>query len=236
MTGIFWAAPIADILALIPTAIIMVKVWKTLKKEDAEIVETQQVIKESKPGVVITISREHGSSGKQIGKMVAEKLGIPFYYKEMTALAAQESGLDKEFISDINANSPDVLRNLYLSTNVVQQAVVAQDKIIRKIADNGSCVIVGRAADYVLRDYKNVVRLFIYAREEYKVKRVMEIYGDTAKDAQKNVRRADEARAAYYNNISGLQWGGAHNYDLLIDSSVGVERCVGLICDYIRKA
>lgn len=236
VTGIFWAAPIADILALIPTAIIMVKVWKTLKKEDAEIVETQQVIKESKPGVVITISREHGSSGKQIGKMVAEKLGIPFYYKEMTALAAQESGLDKEFISDINANSPDVLRNLYLSTNVVQQAVVAQDKIIRKIADNGSCVIVGRAADYVLRDYKNVVRLFIYAREEYKVKRVMEIYGDTAKDAQKNVRRADEARAAYYNNISGLQWGGAHNYDLLIDSSVGVERCVGLICDYIRKA
>lgn len=85
-------------------------------------------MKPSKKGVIITIAREHGSSGKQIGKLVAEKLGIPFYYKEMTALAAQESGLDKEFISDINSNAPATLHSLYLSTEVVQQAIIAQDK------------------------------------------------------------------------------------------------------------
>ncbi len=231
--AILFAAPSADFLAMIVATTLTITFMKTLKTDAAETVE-EVVLKPSKTGVIITIAREHGSSGKQIGKLVAEKLGIPFYYKEMTALAAQESGLDKEFISDINANSPEVLRNLYLSTNVVQQAVVAQDKIIRKIADNGSCVIVGRAADYVLRDYENVTRLFIYAPKDYKMKRVMEIYGDTAEEAQKNVRRSDEARAAYYNNISGLDWGNAHNYDLLINSSVGVEKCAELICDYVK--
>ena len=237
VTGIFWAAPVADILAFIPTAFIMMKVWKSLKEEDAEVVavEQEQVIKASKPGVIVTIAREHGSSGKQIGKLVAEKLGIPFYYKEVTALAAQESGLDKEFISDINVNAPEMMRKLYLSTEVIHQAVVAQDQVIRKIADNGSCVIVGRAADYVLRDYKDVVRIFIYAPEECKIKRVMEIYGDTEEEAKKNVRRSDEARAVYYNNISGLHWGVAHNYDLLIDSSAGVEKCVETICQFLIK-
>ena len=86
----------------------------------------------------------------------------------MTALAAQESGLDKEFISDINADSPAVLRELYLGTEVVRQAVAAQEKVIRKIADNGACVIVGRAADYVLREYPNAVRVFLYAPMEFR--------------------------------------------------------------------
>lgn len=100
----------------------------------------------SKPGVIITIARQHGSSGKQIGKLVAQCLDIPFYYKEMIALAAHESGLDAEFISDIHKNSPEVLRDLYLSTGAVSHAIDAQKKIICQIADNGSCVIVGRAA------------------------------------------------------------------------------------------
>lgn len=120
------------------------------------------VIQPSKPGVIITIAREHGSSGK----LVAEKQGIPFYYKEMTALAARESGLAQEFISDINQNAPKMLHDLYLSTTVVQHAIAAQHKVIERIAENGSCVIVGRAADHVLRDHKDVVRVFIYAPEE----------------------------------------------------------------------
>lgn len=121
----------------------------------------------------------------------------------MTALAVQESGLDKEFIADINANAPETLHSLYLSTNVIQQAIVAQDKIIRKIADNGSCVIIGRAADYVLRDYENVVRIFISAPEEYRIKRIMEVYGDSEEKAKRNMHRSDNARSAYYENISG---------------------------------
>ena len=116
--------------------------------------QSAEIIRPSKPGVIVTIARQHGSSGKEIGRLVAEQLDLPFYYKEMTALAAQESGLDKEFVSGINKNAPKVLYNLYLSTKAVRLAVMAQHRIIEKIADNGSCIIVGRAADYVLQDRK----------------------------------------------------------------------------------
>lgn len=191
------------------------------------------VIKPSHPGVIITVAREHGSSGKQIGKLVAEKLGIPFYYKEMTALAAQESGLDKEFISNINKNAPQMLHDLYLSTKVVQHAVIAQDKIIRKIAKNGSCVIVGRAADHVLKGHADVVRIFIYAPLKYRIGRVMEIYGDTRGEAERNIQHSDEARAAYYHSISGNSWGDRRYYDLMIDSSCGTEQAADVIIQYI---
>lgn len=197
--------------------------------------EPMAVLQSSQPGVIITIARQHGSSGKQIGKLVAEKLGIPFYYKEMTALAAQESGLDKEFISDINKNSPQILHDLYLSTHVIRHAITAQYKIIRKIADNGSCVIVGRAADYVLSDYDNVVRIYIYAPKEYRIGRVMKIYGDTREEAERNIMHSDAARASYYKNISGLEWGDERNYELVVDSSQGIEKSVEIICNYLNS-
>lgn len=233
--GILFAAPIADFIAMIVAAALTAAYMRTLKEKTASTGENV-VIKDTDKGVIITIAREHGSSGKQIGKLVAEKLGIPFYYKEMTALAAQESGLDKEFISELNANSPTLMHDLYLSTDVVQQAVTAQDRVIRKIADKGSCVIVGRAADYILRDYPDVVRIFIYAPKKFKIERVMEIYGDSREAAEKNIRRSDEARAAYYKNISGCSWGSRENYELLLDSSAGLEACADVICTYINKA
>ena len=190
-------------------------------------------LKPSKPGVIITIAREHGSSGKQIGKCVANALGIPFYYKEMITLAAKESGLNREFISDIHKNSPDIMRDLYLSSNAVQYAIKAQDAIIREIAENGSCVIVGRAADYILKDYDNVVRIFIHAPQDYRIQRVMDVYGDTPKDARVNIERSDKARASYYEHISGTHWGDARNYELTVDSSDGVEKTAQFIVRYI---
>lgn len=232
--GILFAAPIADFIAMIVAASLTVSFLKSLKVKHVEEKE-ENVLKPSSQGVIITIGREHGSSGKQIGKLVAEKLSIPFYYKEMTALAAQESGLDQEFVSEINANSPTMLHSLYLSTDVIQQAIIAQDKVIRKIAANGSCVIVGRAADYVLRNYEHIVRVFIYAPEEYRMKRVMEVYGDSIEEAKRNIYRSDEARAAYYKNISGKSWGERHNYDFLVDSSIGIENCAKAIYDYIAS-
>ena len=231
--GILFAAPSADLIAMIVAAALTVTFMKTLKS-DVPSGNNESVLKPSSKGVIITIAREHGSSGKQIGKLISEKLGIPFYYKEMTALAALESGLDKEFISDINSNAPTILQSLYLSTDVIQQAIVAQDKVIRKIADSGSCVIVGRAADYVLRDYEDVIRVFIYADEEFKISRVMEIYGDSKEQALKNLHRSDEARASYYKNISAQNWGDRHNYELMIDSSVGLDESAEIICSYVR--
>lgn len=193
------------------------------------------IIRPSKPGVIITIARQHGSSGKEIGRVVAEKLGIPFYYKEMTALAAQESGLDKEFVSGINKNAPHLLYNLYISTKVVRLAVIAQHKIIEKIADNGSCVIVGRAADYVLKDRENVVRIFIGAPKEYRIGRVMEVYGDSRDEAEDSICHSDKARAAYYRHISGKRWGDEKNYDLVVDSSCGVQKAGERILGFLSK-
>lgn len=206
------------------------------ERQEETAMEAVPALKPSKPGVIITIARQHGSSGKQIGKAVAEKLGIPFYYKEMIALAAHESGLDREFISDIHKNSPDVLRDLYLSTHVVQQAIQAQDKIIRKIADNGGCVIVGRAAGYVLRDYENVVRVFIHAPKQYRINRMMEIYGDSLNEAKRNIRRSDKARAAYYRHISGRRREDGKCYHVVLDSSVGIEETAEMIVKYVAES
>lgn len=96
-------------------------------------------------------------------------------------------------------------------------------------------MIVGRAADHVLREYENVVRIFIYAPEEYRIGKVMEVYGDTRTEAVKNIHRSDEARAAYYHSISNMRWGDAHNYDILIDSSIGVEACAAALCDFLHS-
>ena len=200
------------------------------------LLEQEEVaLKPSKPGIIITIAREHGSSGKQIGKLVAEQLGIPFYYKEMVALAAHESGLDREFISNLHKNAPDVLRELYLSSHAVQMAIMAQAKIIKKIADNGSCVIVGRAADSVLEHYENVIRIFVHAPKPYRMKRVMEIYGDTPAEARRNIHRSDKARAAYYKHISGRRWTDGRHYNLSVDSSVGVQETADLILSYVSS-
>lgn len=205
------------------------------RKPEALCEGEEPALKPSKPGVIITIAREHGSCGKQIGKLVAQKLNIPFYYKEMIALAAHESGLDQEFISDIHQNAPKRMHNLYLSTHVMQYAIQAQDKIIRRIAENGSCVIVGRAADHVLREERQLVRVFVHAPQPYRIQRVMEIYGDSLREAQRNLRHSDRARAAYYRHISGNRWGDAQNYELTVDSSVGIEETANLICNYVRS-
>ena len=153
----------------------------------------------------------------------------------MIALAAHESGLDREFISNIHKNAPDILRDLYLSSHAVRMAVRAQNRIIRRIADNGACVIVGRAADYVLRDYPGVVRVFIHSPADFRRARVMEVYGDTAAQAARSIRRSDKARASYYRHISGRRWGEAGNYELTLDSSAGIEECADLIADYVRS-
>ena len=231
--AILFAAPISDFIAMVVTAILSISFIRSLRTTPKS-EEVEAILKPSKKGLIITIGREHGSSGKQIGKIVAEKLGVPFYYKEMTALAAKESGLDTEFIADINVNSPAVMHSMYLSTDVIQRAVAAQDKVIRKIAEQGSCVIVGRAADYVLRDRDDVVNIFVYAPDEYRIGRIMEVYGDNHENAKKHIRRSDEARASYYKTITGKIWGDRHNYDLSIDGSIGLEKSADIICAYVN--
>ena len=229
VNGPLWAAPIADTLSIILTIIFVYSFFKNLKVEFEKELDNN-IIKPSHPGVIITISREHGSAGKYIGELIAKELKIPFYYKELTAMAAKESGLDKEFVSKINQNN-DVLHELYLTSSPVQYAIEAQEQVINKIANEGACVLVGRAADHVLRNNKNVIKIFIYAPKEYRAKKVMEMYGDNEKDAYKNIEKSDKNRSSYYQMISGKIWGKSENYDLCIDSSIGKEKTAKIISE-----
>lgn len=234
VSGIFWAAPIADILTIMITAAVMVRVWKELS-HGTKAQTPITAIQPSRQGSIITIAREHGSAGKRIGQLTAQRLQIPCYYKELVAVAAQESGLAQEFISGINSGENAVMRELYLTDDPVKRAVSAQDKAIRKIADAGSCVLIGRSADYVLRNYKNVVRIFIYAPKSYRKKKIMEMYGDSPEAAQKSIARSDAARSAYCKNVSGQEWGDPHRYELCIDASMGEDAAANLICDYMSR-
>ena len=230
--GALWAAPVADFIGIIIASTLLIKFFHSLENIDDNS-KNEAVLQKSKKGVIVTISRQHGSQGKSIGELVAKELNIPYYYKEMTALAAKESGLDKEFVSKINQNA-DVLHELYLTTAPVKYAIEAQEQVINKIAGEGSCVLVGRAADYVLRDNKNIVKVFIYAPKDYRVKKVIEMYGDEKKEAYKNIDKSDKNRASYYQMISGKVWGEPENYDLCIDSSIGKENTSKIILDYIN--
>lgn len=236
VTGIFWAAPIADLFAIAVTGAVVMRIWNELKTAPREESGTLSAsIEPTRQGAIITIAREHGTAGKRIGQLVAQRLDIPCYYKEMIAVAAKESGLAQEFISGINSDENSVMRELYLTTDPVQRAISAQEKAIRQIADKGACVIIGRSADYVLRDYQNVVRIFIHAPKEYRMKKISELYGDSPEEARKSIARSDSARAAYYKNISGHIWGDPHRYELCIDASIGEGAAADVICDYIRN-
>ena len=228
---ILYAAPISDIVAMTVTALLSISFIKSLHAT-ASVDKTDAILKPSRKGVIITIDREHGSAGRIIGERVAEKLAIPYYYREMTNLAAKESGLDEEFIAGIITNSPAILHNMYLNSDAIQCAAIAQEKVIKKIAEQGSCVIVGRAADYILRDHEDILRVFIFASEKHRIERIMKAYGDSPEEAKRHVRRSDEARASYYKKISGLSWGKRHNYDLLVNSEIGVDAAVEQICLY----
>ena len=236
INGILYAAPISDLVAVVVVLGLTIPFFRSLKVTEREERTEQRSIRASCPGPIITIAREHGTAGKKIGSLVAQQLGIPFYDKELAALAAQESGLSREFLSGLNEEHSNVLHEMYLSTNVVQRAVIAQEEIIRAIAGNGSCVIVGRAADHVLRDYDNVVRVFIHAPKEYRIGKIMEMYGDSREEAIRHIRRSDAARSGYYRSISGRNWDDPHNYHLCLDASVGAEACANLICSANRNA
>lgn len=227
-----WAAPVADIIGIVVSIILVINFFKSLETNVSE--ESKAKIQKSTKGVIVTIARQHGSQGKYIGELVAKELKIPYYYKEMTAMAAKESGLAEEFISKLNSEE-NPMHSLYLSTTPVKYAIEAQEQIIKKIAEEGSCVIVGRAANYVLRDNKYLIKIYIYANQDYRVSKVMEMYGDTEKEALKNIKKSDKARSEYFKTISGLDWDDLSNYDLCIDSSIGSEETAKVICDYIKE-
>ncbi len=198
---------------------------------------------------VITIGRQFGSAGREIGEKVADYFGIKCYDKELLTRAAKESGFCEEMMQNHDERpTSSFLYNLVMDTYsfgynassfvdmpISHKVFLAQFDTIKKIAQEESCVIVGRCADYALADLKNCVHLFIYADEDAKVKRIMERYDLPQQKAKDMIIKKDKQRQSYYNYYSSKKWGRADSYDLCINSSVlGVEGTVKLITQYIE--
>lgn len=183
---------------------------------------------------IITISREFGSGGRSIGKQVAEKLGYAFYDRELVDEVAKRSGFAPEYIEEHGeyANARNSLL-FYLATaeryshdnlSMHDQLYITQSKIIEELAEKGKCVIVGRCADYVLRDDPNValVNLFVHAPLAARIRRESARTNTTPAEAEKRIRQVDKERAAYYNFFSSKRWGDAQAYDLCVNTD-GLE-------------
>lgn len=187
----------------------------------------------------VTIGREYGSGGRLIGQKLAEELDIAFYDRELIALAARESGFAEEFVQQMEyKRTISFINNLYMTGYELpasEQIFLAQCKVIQRVSEEGSCVIVGRCADYVLRDKPNCIRIFIHAPFEERVKRIREEYGEVHPNIEDFIRKQDKTRSTYYNYYTHKYWGKAQNYHLCIDSSIGVSASVRLIKELVTE-
>ena len=197
---------------------------------------------------IVTISREFGSGGREIGKTLAQRLDIPFYDKELLEIASKESGICQElFVKNDESYTNSFLYSLVMGNYPVtadgrinpdmplnHKIFLAQFDTIKNIADKGPCVIVGRCADYVLRERHNVVNFFLSAKMHEKKARILARYDIEKNKAEDFIKKTDKRRASYYNYYTDMKWGSAKNYDLCINTSkTGREGAVQLMMDYI---
>ncbi len=203
-----------------------------------------------KSKVIITIGREKGSGGREIGQKLAEKLGIPFYDKELLARAAKESGIDEAIFRNHDEQpTKSLLYSLAMGSFTIgfpqttvndmpldHKVFLAQFDAIRKIAEEGSCVIVGRCADYALEENPNLLSVFILGDEEDRIVRVAEREQLSEEKAAELIRKTNKRRAGYHDYYSNKKWGSAQSYNLCLNSSVfGIDGCVDLILEAIEK-
>ena len=199
--------------------------------------------------IVITIGRQFGSGGRYVGKLLAEQLGIPFYDKELLSEAAKNSGICEEIFEEHDEKPTRSLLfslvtgmqnhmsagSFYMDMPLNHKIFLAQFDAIRRIAGEGSCVIVGRCADYVLRDDPDAVSIFVKADMPTKIARAVTYYGIEAEKAEEHIRKANKQRASYYNYYATATWGDVENYDLVVDTGVlGAEGAVELITKFLE--
>ena len=218
---VWWTFPIAEVL----TSIISLFILKDSYDKKIKVIKNEKI----KNNLIISISREHGTNGKEIGKIVAQKLNIPFYDKE----EIKEFAIKNNLIND-NCSDEEIYDN-FLSLDVSKEAIINQTKVIKKIANISNAVIIGRSADYILRENKNLIKIFIYASMDYKIENVMKNYGDNEKQAKNHILDSDKSRSNYYSAIANRNWGDKNNYDLCIDAKIGNENVVKIICDYVKN-
>lgn len=185
---------------------------------------------------IITISREFGSGGRTIGRKVAEKLGIPCYDAELIHKIAQQSGFSENYIKDAGEYTPggflsSALTNRSAGPTNEDYLWNIQYQIITELAEKGPCVIVGRCADYILKDKADCLTVFIHADLDFRANRIVQEYGEREESPKQRLKGKDKRRAAYHRFYTDMKWGHARNYHLCLDSGVlSIDKCVEAIC------
>ena len=198
--------------------------------------------------IIINVGRQVGAGGKEIGKMLADDFGAKYYDRELLNLAAKESGFSEKFFKQnderkgffrslFNVQAPHLVGGGMYGSNFSQESLFKfQSDAIRKAAEESSCVFLGRCADYILRDFQNVVNVFITASMDFRVDVISKVKQLDAEHARKLIEHVEARRAQYYNYYTGKKWGAAESYDLCVDASLlGLEETEKLIADFIRK-
>lgn len=197
---------------------------------------------------IITISRQFGSGGRSVGRAIAEKLGIPFYDKELVEQIALESGFAPNFVEEHGEHSPgrSILSYAFTATGVpgVMNGLSTADFLwsiqcgaVMQLAEKGPCVIVGRNADYILKDRKDVLNVFIYADMDYRADRIVRLYGESEKSPASRLQEKDKRRSVNYQHYTGRTWGAAENYDICLNTSViGIEEAANIVVDAVNRS
>lgn len=240
VSGLMWVQAITDTLSCLIAMALYAQFKKSIAKEFTSAPAAVPAVISNR---IITISREFGSGGRTIGKEVAAKLGIPCYDSELIGKIAEESGLAKEYIEKYGEYAAtDSLYNNAVSgrgrdgQSVSDKVWFAQKKVIQELAEKELCVIVGRCADYILKDTAECMRVFIHASDEKRAERIVSVYGQREESPAKRLHDKDQKRKAYYELYTGTNWGQADNYDLCLDTgTIGIEKCVDIIAGLYQK-
>ena len=230
--GVLDAGRISDSITFVIALILYISEYKGLSKLKVDVIDENSNNESKYVGkkIIITIGREYGSGGHYVGKLLAKKLGVNFYDKNIISLVSKESGLSKNYI----ASNEESLNNAKYESNNDNLIFIAESKVIKKIAKTESCVIVGRCADYILDGNKDVLKVFLYSDEASKINRCVKYYGISKNKALNEIKKIDKERSKHYNFYTNKEWGNVSNYDLLINvDKYGVESTADLIYNYI---
>lgn len=242
LKGVLYAGPFADGLAFAIAVTLLVFEVKSYGK-DKSVAKTKS--NEGNEGVkldkhiVITINREYGSGGRYVGKLLADKLGIKFYDKEFITRLASDTGMSEEYIesNEQRRNPLETLNNgYYVGLSNSDELFIKEAELIKRLAESESCVIIGRCADFILKDNKEAVKVFIYSSMEDKINRATTIYKIESKKAEKEIKKINKLRATHYKHYTGRDWAKVDNYDVCLNSDVyGVEKTADIIYNIINS-
>lgn len=239
LTGVLYGGPVADCVAFLLALTLIILELRSMKHKDVvsnSLIDDTSTDNKLSKDIIITISREYGSGGRYVGRLIADKLGIKLYDKDLIIEVAKETGLSEEYIesNEQKRNALETIANGANGLSNSDELFVSESRVIKEIADGKSCVIIGRCADSILSDKDNVVKIFIYSDMESKIRRVTDIYGLEKSKAKKEINKINKARASHYKYYTEKEWSNPENYDVCINSDVlGVEKTADLICEYI---